>query len=732
MKKRLLAVFLVGLLTALGSHAQDEPPTDERPPPPDLESLQSGWWVSYFEEIETEERLARTDLLLQAIETRRASLAPDDLETSQSILAAIRENLDAYEELLQETVEAPPALGAAEEAYSIDQLLELAAVARRARAEADEQAAEVEREQRILSGVRERRDLAFNRYLSEEPGDQKFMAGLRLMQIRSALALAERRVDLFAERSRNANALAEATSERVEVASTLLPTTVSDDEFARLQADVDKASEAKDEAEKRLQATEVAASVLTLDTPEGRSQQRLDRQKFVEAQVVDALARLRWYEAHTLRVWALLVTGDAPASAELEEQSVGVREYVRTVRGNVPEWRQDTANELLAAQTTSRDRLNRAARRLLDQRVGTAQATLTSIDELEAAAEDLELLSLVAENAYVENVGTLQSWTAITRRFFREAYQRVGQIADTTLFSIGETPVAGSDILRVLFILFVSYLLSRLVRHGFARLGRNEDPGRQASLYTIGRLSHYAIITIGIIVALSSMGLDFGNLAIIAGALSVGIGFGLQSIVGNFVSGLIILFEHALRVGDYIELDNGLTGTVKAINFRSTLVRTNDNVDIVVPNSEFATTRLTNWTLGERVRRVRVPFGVAYGSDKEIVKKAALEAAAEVPYTLTNMKGREVQVWLVEFGESSLNFLMLVWVNRHGAKRPGKTVGAYLWALETKLREYGIEVPFPQRDLHLRSGWKPGADAPEPEQLPEELRKDAPEPIQGG
>ena len=173
---------------------------------------------------------------------------------------------------------------------------------------------------------------------------------------------------------------------------------------------------------------------------------------------------------------------------------------------------------------------------------------------------------------------------------------------------------------------------------------------------------------------------------------------------------MIILFERSLRVGDYIELDNGLTGTVKAINVRSTLINTNDNIDIVVPNSEFVSTKLTNWTLAEHILRVRIPFGVAYGSDKELVRKAAIEACDDVPYTLTHMRGREPDVWLVEYGDSSLNFLLLVWVNRQGARRPTRTRAAYLWALETKLAEYGIEIPFPQRDLHLRSGWPAAQD----------------------
>jgi small-conductance mechanosensitive channel len=336
-----------------------------------------------------------------------------------------------------------------------------------------------------------------------------------------------------------------------------------------------------------------------------------------------------------------------------------------------------------------------------------AQGTLTRIGEVEAAVADLELLVIAVDEAVADYSGTYASWVRSVGRTLKSGYLRVAGLADTTLFSVGEAPVTGADILRVLIILVVAYLLSRGLRYGIRRFSAKESSGTQASLYTVGRLSHYAIIIFALLIALSSIGLDFTSLALVAGALSVGIGFGLQSIVNNFVSGLIILFEHTLRVGDYIELDTGLTGTVKAINVRSTLINTNDNIDIVVPNSEFVSTRLTNWTLNERILRMRIPFGVAYGSDKELVRKAAVEAANEVKYTLTHMRNREPDIWLVEFGDNSLNFLLMVWVNREGARRPTRTRATYLWALESKLAEYGIEIPFPQRDLHLKSGWSP-------------------------
>ncbi len=729
MRRPLRFLLLIAALVVVPVHAQ-EAEQQAPPDPPDLNNLQSSTW-DYFEPIGPEDDLAaRVETFLAQIETELASLRSTNQEVGQSIFAAIRENfgtylslLDEYLSLLDEGAEEARRLEPAQESYTVDDLLQAAAESREARADAEQQQIEVDREQRILDGIRQRRDLAFKRYLETAPGDEKLLAGLRLIQDRSALAIARLRVRLLTSRSEQAFSYAAAAEERVELASKLLPKTISDEAFAQLQENVSKAEAAVEEAEQGLQQAEISASRLSLDTPEGRSQQRLDRQKLIDAQVADALARLQYMKANTLLIWAEILLGSARDRQELQQLSLGAREFVRDVGGRVQEWRADTQDEVFAVQTVSRDGLNRSARRLLDQRLGTAQATVTHIEELQAAAEELGLLSIVAEDAYVENVGAFRSFLAISERFFRGFAQRVKGIADTTLFELNDTPVAGSDLLRVIIILVIAFVFSRLVRHAITRFSSSQDAGTQASLYTVGRLGHYTIITIALIFALSTIGLDFSNLAIVAGALGVGIGFGLQSIVGNFVSGLIILFEHSLRVGDYIELDNGLTGIVKSINVRSTLITTNDNIDIVVPNSEFVNFRLTNWTLGERIRRVRVPFNVAYGSDKEVVKQAALEAADEVPYTLSHMRGREIQVRLVEFGDSSLNFLMLVWVNRQGAMRPGRTIGAYLWALEGKLREHGIEVPFPQRDLHLRSGWKdpeqPLADLEEPDELPE-------------
>jgi len=694
-------ILILGVLAALNSGAQE---VEERNTlaVPEPASLASNWWT-YFEGTR-EEVEPRVAAFLETTNAQIADLAPQNQEIAASVLGAVRNNLSAYLNLMDETepavVELPPDAAS----YSIEDLLQLAAVARDASAAAAEEQLEVSREERVLDGASRRRDVVFKDYADADPGDDRWLAALRLVQARSAQAIAERRLDLLRDRHARGIAFADDTAAGVVYATERLE--VSNDESAArdLAERVEISAAAVEAAQEDVRAAQLAASGLDVETSQGRSQQRLEQQRLRDANVGLALAEVALAQAEAELWWTELALEGADTGV-LRDQALVWSDLVRSVVQRAPDLERETEDELLAAQGADRDSLDRASLRLLDQRVGTAQETLADAGRLKAAVADLELLMVVVDNATAEYEGAIRSWLGSISRGTKAAYKRVASLGDVTLFSIGETPVTGGDILRVIIILLVAMLLSRGIRHTIKRVGTEESSGTQASLYTVGRLTHYAIIILGLFIALSSIGLDFGSLALVAGALSVGIGFGLQSIVNNFVSGLIILFEHSLRVGDYIELDTGLTGTVKAINVRSTLINTNDNIDIVVPNSEFVSTRLTNWTLGERVLRVRIPFGVAYGSDKDLVRQAALEAAEEVPFTLANRKGREADVWLVEYGDNSLNFLLLVWVNRQGARRPTRTRSAYLWALETKLAEHGIEIPFPQRDLHLRSGW---------------------------
>ena len=710
-----IVALLLTLLVAANSPAQNSD-DGTAPTAPDLTSLKSDWWT-YFEG-SREEVEPRVDAFLTEVGSQIVDLAPQNQEIAASMLVVVRDNFTAYLALLDDSVLAPQKLPAPAENYTLDDLLGLAAIARDALAGAAQENLEVDRERRIFNGASQIRDAVFKDYVDATEGDERWLVAARLLQARSAQAISARRLALLTQSFGLATSFSQATTTRVELATDRLAQTADSATLEELSERIDSNSKDVEKAQANLRAAEIAASSLDLDAAQGRSQQRLQQQRLLGAEVGLALAETALAQTEARRWWTEINLLAAPDTQALADKELAWSEFIRNINQQTAGWKRQTEDELLAVQSINRDGLDRASRRLLDQRLGTAQETLAAVRQLNTSIADLELLIGVVNNAAAEYTGAFKSWLASVSLKAKTAYIRVVDLADVTLFSVGETPVTGGDIIRALVILLVAMLLSRGIRHAIRRVAGSDSSGTQASLYTVSRLTHYFIVIFAVFIALSSIGLDFGNLALVAGALSVGIGFGLQSIVNNFVSGLIILFEHTLRVGDYIELDTGLTGTVKSINVRSTLINTNDNIDIVVPNSEFVTTRLTNWTLGERILRVRIPFGVAYGSDKELVKQAAMEAAAEVSYTLTNMKGREPDVWLTEFGDSSLNFLMLVWVNRQGAKRPTRTRSAYLWELETKLREYGIEIPFPQRDLNLRSGWSettlPPQPAPEP------------------
>jgi len=258
--------------------------------------------------------------------------------------------------------------------------------------------------------------------------------------------------------------------------------------------------------------------------------------------------------------------------------------------------------------------------------------------------------------------------------------------------------IKGSVLLILL--LWLANIFARFVQSRISRAHNLSSSVRSL----ISQAVRLGTLFIAVVMAMNAIGVDLTALAVFSGAVGVGIGFGLQAIFSNLMSGALMLMEGSVSVGDFVELESGVTGEVKEINTRATLITTNDRVDILVPNSQFINGLVTNWTLRDKHRRTRIPFGVAYGTDKELVKKAALEAASTLSHELTGRDARPAQVWLVAFGESSLDFELVLWLKPESVKRPGATTADYNWALETALGKYGIEIPFPQRDLHIRSG----------------------------
>lgn len=282
-------------------------------------------------------------------------------------------------------------------------------------------------------------------------------------------------------------------------------------------------------------------------------------------------------------------------------------------------------------------------------------------------------------------------------------YSKLKEIAIFPWFSIADTQISLLSIFGLVIIMVIVWRVGIVFEQAIARIGRSQDEEISQGWRALSRISRYAIWIIGLIFGLGYLGFSMGSFAIIGGAIGVGLGFGLQHVISNFVAGIIILIEKIIKVGDFVDLQSGVMGKVTEINLRYTRVTTTDLIDIIVPNSEFTSGRVINWTLGERERRLHVPFSVAYGADKQKVKEAAIAAALSVAGT-DSAQGREPDAWLVKFGDSSLDFELVVWVGSDLIVSPGKTQARYLWAIEDELRKRQIEIPFPQRDLHIRSG----------------------------
>jgi potassium-dependent mechanosensitive channel len=223
---------------------------------------------------------------------------------------------------------------------------------------------------------------------------------------------------------------------------------------------------------------------------------------------------------------------------------------------------------------------------------------------------------------------------------------------------------------------------------------------------SINALLHYAVITLGVLLALGALGVELQSFAIVAGALGVGIGFGLQNVVNNFVSGLILLFERPVRVGDTVEIA-GEWGTIKRIGLRSTVVVTFTQSELIVPNGDLVSEKVTNWTLTNPITRMAIPVGVAYGSDVEKVLKILVETASAHPAIVGEPSAMAL---FTGFGDSSLDFELRIWIKEIPARLPARS--AVLAEIDRRFREEGIEIPFPQRDLHIRS-----VDAPAVERM---------------
>jgi small-conductance mechanosensitive channel len=273
------------------------------------------------------------------------------------------------------------------------------------------------------------------------------------------------------------------------------------------------------------------------------------------------------------------------------------------------------------------------------------------------------------------------------------------QVLDFPLFRAGGVQFTVGHLIELMVMLTVVWVAEMILRRVFLARLLHRSRLKPSVQFAITKIARYAFLVLGIYLSLQAVEINLNSLAFLAGALGVGVGFGLQNIVSNFISGLIILAEAPIALEDRVEV-SGVVGRVTEINLRSTTLVTNDNIYIIIPNSNLITGTVVNWSHGDPTVRTRMPIGIAYGTDIEKVRTLLLEAAAAEPEVL---KTPAPDVLFVGYGDSAINLELAVWSSMT-VDQPLGFKSRLFYAIHETLEANKIEIPFPQRDLHLRSG----------------------------
>lgn len=334
------------------------------------------------------------------------------------------------------------------------------------------------------------------------------------------------------------------------------------------------------------------------------------------------------------------------------------------------------------------------------------------IDEIELGIEEISSdpyfvhkeESVILREIAKEVFGTTKLFFGSTLHEIKGMFSQIKGYFISPIFVFNEQPISLLSIIKAIILIIFGFFIGVLYKQWITRISKKWPDMSQMSVRLASNIGYYMVVTISFVIAIGSLGIDMTSISLIAGALSIGIGFGLQTVVSNLIAGVILMFERTIRIGDMIEISDKLRGRVTDIRIRSTTIKTFDNMDIVIPNSFFIQNNVINWTLEDASRRLHIPFGVAYGTDVDYVKKVILDELKESHLTYINdVSSKEPEVWMTGMSSSSVDFELLVWVEWESKFRPNSLKSDFLILIYNSLNKYGIQIPFPQLDLHVKN-----------------------------
>jgi len=346
----------------------------------------------------------------------------------------------------------------------------------------------------------------------------------------------------------------------------------------------------------------------------------------------------------------------------------------------------------------------------LEKKKHTAFTYKQKIMQLEKNSVKSDALDNLLSTMEQKYLGIIYTIGGATEQTVKNSAESIWNLLANPLFHINETPISILKLIWVVFILLFGFIFGALFKRKVLKEKNSDDDAEateqssRSARMIISNIGYYIIIIIAFFSSLKVVGINLSSLAVVAGALSVGIGFGLQNIVSNFVSGLILMFERSVKIGDYIEINDKMKGRVTDIRMRSTIIRTNANIDIIIPNQNFIQNNVINWTMTDNIKRFEIPFDVKYGTNPQQVIDVLLKAVKESGFKdIYSSRTHFTKIIMTEMGNSSVNFNLFVWIKGKGILQPKRTTSRFLILIYNALNEHNIEMPFPQVDLHVRS-----------------------------
>ncbi len=696
-KKILFSIILLSGLFCSSLHCQESSPQSKTEAElPNPMKLNTNWW-EYFD-VKGEEYKNRTVKLKEELDGILAGLENEQKDQAVILIKRLSDNMDAYALAKQEAVEEPsprPFL----DSYTLQQQIEVAKQIALHRSQLNSEKQEAGFLKNRLSKLSRHLDSLVISYREmKDDTFQKMLQGLEILNTRFTIAINKERLGIV--------------NDKVKILTGQLNRSINELEYARNNIDFDaidlpemenQLAEAKEQLEQARQnslQTELKAQPITEDTVVGRLKNSLQLLREYNSSIKELMAELAV-------LMQQVKVGIGTPERDLTEMEKDYSDWTKQVSGiysRIDDWEMKIEEESARYRGVVEDEptMDSEIEQLQSERAKVLQENRLLLQQADSKAFTVGvILEQFGQIVHSQRSPLSRWWQGTVESIIHCCYEIIAWY-NLPLFKIGEQPITVKNIVKAIIVLILTYFFSYFMRKFLSNAFRKKSNVSHGFVYSINRLVHYVILVIGLVIAMTVMGLDFDRMFIVLGALSVGIGFGLQSIVNNFVCGLIILSTRNIKVGDYIEMSDGQWGSVSAIHVQNTIIRTWDGTDIVLPNSTLVSERYINWTRLDPYKRFHIPFCVPFGTDKEKIEEAAIKAALNVPATVGKEQGvHDPQCWLVNFAENGLQFELVVWTNVFRGGNHGSVKGSYYWELESAIKEYGIRIPYPQREIHV-------------------------------